>query len=203
MTPATEAILKALRVYLETDAGTGCVVLGGFQRVPAGKDWIAERAGDKTLILLGLDPVGHEQPTQGLPGNIRWQQNLSIAITTLYRLKEGDDPWGRRFADGAWLTVLLAGFCHWIGDPSGAGARQLAESDVEVISAQVTQTEYAPSDGADLDAGFVSVTAALEVSIAVPSTLPDVDLTYTLPSEIDGGEPATVFDFAGISGGGP
>jgi hypothetical protein len=165
VTSPVGVVLKDLTAVLRADPGTGDLVLGGFDHIPAGKDWLQERVQDKPLLLVGLDAVPSERPTQGVPENTRRRKTLMITVTSIRRLAAGADLWGTRLEDGDWLDGLLNGYADSVGDPGGSAAQRLAASGVCVVAAPVGDVDYSPGDGADLDAGYISVAGGLTIIV--------------------------------------
>ena len=170
MTPATVTILKALTAHFLALPEVGEVVLGGFQRTPAGTELVDRLAPGKLLIIVTVDPIAWKRPTQATSAHGRWSEEPPIGIGTLRRLGEGADVYGTRFADGAWLASTVADFCDRLTDPPSAESRALAAVGIGVEEATLTQLDYAPGDGADLDAGFISVAAVVEIHAEVAAT---------------------------------
>lgn len=207
MTPATEAILRALTAYFKADPTVGEVVLGGFERTAGGKELAERIASDKLLIIVGVDPVNWTEPTQATREFARWQEQMTLSILATRRLKDGADVYGTRFSDGAWLSTALADFCNTVADSRSVECQDLSDAGIGIVRATLVQNDYSPGEGADLDAGFVSVGAAIEIRAEVvcddttPRILRQYGCTYW-PSHIDGGRPDSVYLY-GIGGGGP
>lgn len=193
MTPATEAILKALTAYLDNDPAVGEVVLGGFERTAGGKELVERIAPDKLLIIVGVDPVNWTEPTQATREFSRWQEQLTLSILTTRRLQEGADIYGTRYTDGAWLAEVVADFCGRLADPRTAECLALSDAGIGIVRATMVQSDYAPGAGEDLDAGFVSVGATAEIHAEVVSG-------ETIPSQSGGGAVVQVLQFRVVHG---
>ena len=167
MTPATEAVLNSLVGYLQSDPAVGCVVVGGFTRTSGGKELVERLAPGGLLCVIGLDPVDWERPTQGQRENSRWQEHIRFAVSTLRRLGEGADVYGTRLNDGAWLATDMADFCDRLEDTRSLEAQELINRNIAVKRAAMPMQDYSPGEGADIDAGFVSVAASLEIDADV------------------------------------
>jgi len=167
LTPATEAILKALTAYLKADPAVGEVVLGGFERTAGGKELAERIASDKLLLIVGVEPVNWTEPTQGTREFARWQEQMTLSVLATRRLSDGADVYGTRFNDGAWLSTVLADFCNTIADPRSPDCQDLSNAGIGIVRATMVQNDYSPGEGADLDAGFVSVGAAAEIHAEV------------------------------------
>jgi len=163
LTPATEAILKALTAHLKADPAVGEVVLGGFERTSGGKELVERIAPDKLLVIVGIDPVNWTKPTQATREFARWQEQMTLSILATRRLKDGADVYGTRFNDGAWLAEVVADFCDRLADPRTVESENLSDAGIGIVRATMVQGDYAPGAGEDLDAGFVSVGATAEI----------------------------------------
>lgn len=167
MTPATGTILKALTAHLKANSVVGEVVLGGFERTAGGKELVERIASDKLLIIVGVDPVNWTEPTQATREFARWQEQMTLSIIATRRLKDGADVYGTRFDDGDWLGNTMADFCNRLADPRTTECQDLSDAGIGIVRATMVQSDYSPGDGADLDAGFVSVGATVEIHAEV------------------------------------
>ena len=167
MTPATGTILQALTAYLKADPAVGEVVLGGFERTAGGKELAERIASDKLLIIVGIEPVNWTEPTQATREFARWQEQMTLSLIATRRLADGADVYGTRFEDGDWLAGALAEFCDRLADPRSAESQALSDANIGIVKAAIVQSDYAPGEGADLDAGFVSVGVTVEIHAEV------------------------------------
>lgn len=198
MTPATEAVLKALTAYFKADPAVGEVVLGGFERTAGGKELVDRLAPDTLLLTVGVDPIDWTEPTQATREFARWQEQMSLTVLATRRLPADPDVYGTRFTDGAWLVTALTDFCNTIADPRSVESHDLSEAGIGIVMATLVQSDYAPGEGADVDAGFVSVGATIAVNAEVvtdeTAVVASVRYGFTYwPNVINGGEPDSVY----------
>lgn len=170
MTPATEKVLRSLADHLKADSETGAVIIGGFDQTPLGKEGVQRLVQDGLLCVIGIEPVDYVEPTEGQPESTRWQEQITITVLTVRILPESPDFWGLRFKDCAWLVSLVADFCDRLEDGSSAECEALGNTGVGIAGATLTQADYAPGAGEDLDAGFISVGATLSIQAEVAKT---------------------------------
>ena len=77
---------------------------------------------------------------------------------------------GTRLDDGGWLATTMADFCNRLADPRAAECLALSAQNVGIVKATMLHSDYAPGEGADLDAGFVSVGVTVEIHAEVVAT---------------------------------